>query len=113
MNWIGIELKDFELELNWNWKPELIRIDQFNQFILNSSPHFTRFDIFLWWHIMEIAVWQAMAAMIKQAYPHVPLCTPSMGSAEVYGDEGLTISSITFRYFQWFNLLSLSDLQIW
>ena len=119
MNWIGIdnqfnwiELKDFELELNWNWKPELIRIDQFNQFIFNSSPHFTRFDIFLW-HIMEIAVWQAMAAMIKQAYPHAPLCTPSMGSAEVYGHEGLTISSITFRYFQWFNLLSLSDLQIW
>ena len=46
MNWIGIELKDFELELNWNWKPELIRIDQFNQFIFNSTPHFTRFDIF-------------------------------------------------------------------
>ena len=45
---------------------------------------------------MEIAVWQAMAAMNQQAYPHAPLCTPSMGSAEVYGYEGLTISSITF-----------------
>ena len=46
MNWIGIELKDFELELNWNWKPELIGIDQFNQFIFNSTPHFTRSNIF-------------------------------------------------------------------
>ena len=43
MNWIGIELKDFELELNWNWKPELIGIDQF---IFNSTPHFTRLNIF-------------------------------------------------------------------
>ena len=48
MNWIGIELKDFELEENWNWKAELIRIDQFNQFIFNSTPHFTRFDIFFY-----------------------------------------------------------------
>ena len=48
MNWIGIELKDFELELNWNWKPELIGIDQFNQFIFNSTPHFTRLNIFLY-----------------------------------------------------------------
>ena len=37
MNWIVIELKDFELELNWNWKPELIRIDQFNQFIFTRG----------------------------------------------------------------------------
>ena len=110
MNWIGIELKDFELEFNWNWKPELIRIDQFNQFIFNSTQHFTRLAFFLW-HIMQIAVWQAMAAMIKQAYPHAP-CS-SMGSAEVFGPEGLTISSITLRYYQWFNSLSLSDQQIW
>ena len=48
MNWIGIELKDFELELNWNWKPELIGIDQFNQFIFNSTPHFIRLNIFLY-----------------------------------------------------------------
>ena len=48
MNWIGIELKDFELELNWNWKPELIGIDQFNQFIFNSTPHFTRLNILLY-----------------------------------------------------------------
>ena len=61
---------------------------------------------------MEIAVWQAVTAMIKQAYPHAPLCIPSMGSADVFGHEGLTISSITLRYFQWFNSLSLSDLQI-
>ena len=46
MNWIGIELKDFELELNWNWKPQLIGIDQFNQFIFNSIPHFTRLNFF-------------------------------------------------------------------
>ena len=45
MNWIGIELKDFELELNWNWKPELIGIDQF---IFNSTPHFIRLNIFLY-----------------------------------------------------------------
>ena len=44
----SIELKDFELELNWNWKPELIGIDQFNQFIFNSTPHFTRLNIFLY-----------------------------------------------------------------
>ena len=43
MNWIGIELKDFELELNWNWKPQLIGIDQF---IFNSIPHFTRLNFF-------------------------------------------------------------------
>ena len=48
MNWIGIELKDFELELNWNWKPELIGIDQFNQFIFNSTPHFTWLSTFLY-----------------------------------------------------------------
>ena len=46
MNWIGIELKDFQLELNWNWKPELIGIDQFNQFIFNSTPHFARLNFF-------------------------------------------------------------------
>ena len=55
MNWIGIELKDFELELNWNWKPELVGIDQFNQFIFNSTPHFTRLNFFVC-HIMEIVV---------------------------------------------------------
>ena len=48
MNWIGFELRDFELELNWNWKPELIGIDPFNQFIFNSTPNFTRLNIFLY-----------------------------------------------------------------
>ena len=32
----------------WNWKPELIGIDQFNQFIFNSTPHFTRLNIVLY-----------------------------------------------------------------
>ena len=54
---------------------------------------------------MEIAVWQAMAAMIKQVYLHAPLCAPSMGSAEVFGHEKLTNASIILRYFQWFNSL--------
>ena len=61
INWIGIDnqfnsiqhelnlnwIERFELELNWNWKLELIGIDQFNQFIFNSTPHFTRLIIFL------------------------------------------------------------------
>ena len=59
INWIGIELKDFELELNWNWKSVLIGIDQFNQFIFNSTPNFTKLNFFVC-HIMEIAVWQAI-----------------------------------------------------
>ena len=71
MNWIGIELKGFELELNWNWKPELIGIDQFNQFIFNSTPHFTRLNFFVC-HIMEIAEWQVIPC--KQVYP-VPTCS--------------------------------------
>ena len=89
MNWIGIELKDFELELNWNWKPQLIGIDQFNQFIFNSTPHFTRLNFFVC-HIMEIVVWQAIPC--KQAYPNAPLCVPSMGSAGVFGHQGMVPS---------------------
>ena len=107
MNWIGIELKDFELELNWNWKLELIGIDQFNQFNFNSTPYFTRLNIFCICLIMEIAVWQAISW--KQTYPHAPLCVPSMGSAGVFGHEGLTITSITLRYFQLFNSLVIKS----
>ena len=92
MNWIGIELKDFELELNWNWKPQLIGIDQFSQFIFNSTPHFTRLNFFVC-HIMEIVVWQAIPC--EQAYPNAPLCVPSMWSAGVFGHQGMTIISIT------------------
>ena len=107
MNWIGIELKDSELELNWNWKPELIGIDQFNQFIFNSTPHFTWLSTFFICHIMEIVVWQAIPC--KQAYPHAPLCVPSMGSAGVFGHKGITITSITLRYFQCFNSLVMKS----
>ena len=84
MNWIGIELKDFELELNWNWKPQLIGIDQF---IFNSTPHFTRLNFFVC-HIMEIVVWQAIPC--EQAYPNAPLCVPSMWSVGVFGHQGMT-----------------------
>ena len=74
MNWIGIELKDFELELNWNWKPELIRIDQFNQFIFNSSPHFTRFDIFydILWKLQCDKQWLQWL----NKHTHMPHCVP-------------------------------------
>ena len=74
MNWIGIELKDFEVELNWNWKPELIRIDQFNQFIFNSSPHFTRFDIFydILWKLQCDKQWLQWL----NKHTHMPHCVP-------------------------------------
>ena len=76
MNWIGIELKDFELELNWNWKPELIRIDQFNQFIFNSTPHFTRFDIFsslvkLYQHNLWLVISQTSLHLVTD-WPYRP-----------------------------------------
>ena len=42
--WIELEL-NWKI-LNWNWKPELIGIDQFNQFIFISTPHFTWLSTF-------------------------------------------------------------------
>ena len=103
MNWIGIELKDFELELKaWtdrNWSIQSIH------FQFNSSFYMVKH--FFICHIMEIVVWQAIPC--KQAYPHAPLCVPSMGSAGVFGHKGITITSITLRYFQCFNSLVMKS----
>ena len=74
MNWIGIELKDFELELNWNWKIELIEIDQVNQSNFNSTPHFTRFNIFLYgtlWKLQRDKQTAYMRLLVADKQSHV------------------------------------------
>ena len=101
MNWIGIDNQFnsawIELELNWkilNWNWIGIESLNWSELInsINSTPHFTRSNIFCIYHIMEIVVWRAIPC--KQAYPHAPLCVPSMGSAGVFGHKEITITSI-------------------
>ena len=121
MNWIGIDnqFNSIQHELNWNWIERLwIRIElelnawtdrnwsiQSIHFQFNS-PFYKVKHLFVC-HFMEIVVWQAIPC--KQAYPHAPLCVPSMGSAGVFWHKGITITSITLRYFQCFNSLVMKS----
>ena len=102
-NWIGRFWIGIELELKaWtdrNWSIQSIH------FQFNSSFYMVKH--FFICHVMEIVVWQAIPC--KQAYPHAPLCVPSMGSAGVFGHKGITITSITLRYFQCFNSLVMKS----
>ena len=121
MNWIEIDnqFNSIQHELNWNWierfwigiELELKAWTDRNwsiqpiHFQFNSSFYMVKH--FFICHIMEIVVWQAIPC--KQAYPHAPLCVPSMGSAGVFGHKGITITSITLKYFQCFNSLVMKS----
>ena len=124
MNWIGIDnqFNSIQHELNWNWIERFgigIELElkawtdrnwsiQSIHFQFNSS--FYKVKHFFVCHVMEIVVWQAIPC--KQAYPLAPLCVPSIGSAAVFGHQackGITITSITLRYFQYFNLLVMKS----
>ena len=124
MNWIGIDnqFNSIQHELNWmilnwnwigiesrNWSELFNSINSFSiQLLIYNVKHF------FVWHIMEIAVWQATPwglQWLSKQCPHAPLCVPSMGSAGVFGHEGLTITSITLIYLLWFNSLGLGDQQ--
>ena len=117
MNWIGIDnrFNSIQHELNWNWIERFwIGIESLNwSELINSINSFSiqrpilQGQTFFVYHIMEIVVWRAIPC--KQAYPHAPLCVPSMGSAGVFGHKEITITSITLRYFQCFNSLVMKS----
>ena len=86
--WIGIEL-ELKAWTDRNWSIQSIH--------LQFKSSFYKVEHFFVCHIMEIVVWQAIPC--KEAYPHAPLCVPSMGSsmgsAGVFGHKGIKITSRT------------------
>ena len=118
MNWIGIDnqFNSIQDELNWNWiewfwigiELELKAWTDRNWSIQSIHFQFNSLSYNVN-HFLYAILWKFQCAKQSHVSKHTHMLH-CMGSAGVFGHKGLTIISITLRYyFQWFNLLVIES----